>query len=331
VRGVIDARRRTQLMQHHTATHLMNGALRELLGPHVWQAGAYKGPEAARIDVTHYRALSPAEVRTVERRVNQLVREDRPVKSYFEPRTEAERRFGFSLYQGGAIPGRELRLIDIDGFDVEACGGTHCTHTSEVGEIAITSTERIQDGIVRVNYVAGERALDLREEQQRILGDAAKKLGVPTDKVPEGIDRLLAQLAEGRQAQKTRSREEIATLAQRLVEGATTEPGALVIAQQVELDRAGVMELSRALTRAPRRVAILTTEHEGRGLLFIGSSEPSVPADQLLASVLPTFGGRGGGNPSAATATGEPGQPLATAVAEARDAARRQSAGEARG
>ena len=104
VRGKVDVPRRTQLMQHHTATHLLNGALREVLGPHVWQTGAYKGPESARIDITHYRALSKEELHKVERRVNEVVREDRPVKSYFETRGEAERRFGFTLYQGGAVP-----------------------------------------------------------------------------------------------------------------------------------------------------------------------------------------------------------------------------------
>ncbi len=133
VHGRVDRPRRVQLMQHHTATHLLNGALREVLGPHVWQTGAYKGTESARIDITHYKPLTKEELRKVERRVNEVVREDHPVKSYFELRNEAERRFGFTLYQGGAVPGRELRIVEIEGIDVEACGGTHCTHTSEVG------------------------------------------------------------------------------------------------------------------------------------------------------------------------------------------------------
>ncbi|MCI4361561.1 MAG: alanine--tRNA ligase-related protein, partial [Thermoplasmata archaeon] len=147
VHGRVDRARRVQLMQHHTATHLLNGALRELLGPHVWQAGAYKGLDSARIDITHFKALSAAEVRTIEHRVNEVVRENRPVKSYFESRNEAERRFGFTLYQGGAVPGKELRIIEVEAFDVEACGGTHCTHTSEVGLVSILGTERIQDGV----------------------------------------------------------------------------------------------------------------------------------------------------------------------------------------
>ncbi|MCI4340529.1 MAG: alanine--tRNA ligase, partial [Thermoplasmata archaeon] len=247
VRGRIDAARRTQLMQHHTATHLLNGALREALGPHVWQAGAYKGLDAARIDITHFRALTAAEIRAVERRVNQIVREDRPVKSYFEARNEAERRFGFTLYQGGAVPGRELRIIEVEGFDVEACGGTHCTHTSEVGLVTILGTERIQDGIVRLSYAAGERALDVHDQMRVLLADAGRKLGVPTEKVPGGIDRLLVQVEAARATEKAQAKESLQQMAERIsgdpASGVEAD-GVSIVWASADLDRAGLMELS---------------------------------------------------------------------------------------
>ncbi|MGD0718237.1 MAG: alanine--tRNA ligase [Thermoplasmata archaeon] len=321
VHAKIDRARRTQLMQHHTATHLLNGALRETLGPHVWQAGAYKGTEAARIDITHYRPLSRDELRRVERRVNEIVREDRPVKSYFESRTEAERRFGFTLYQGGAVPGRELRIVDIGEFDVEACGGTHCTHTSEVGAIALLGVERIQDGIVRLTYASGERALDIREEHEAVLREAAHRLHVPLEKIPEGIDRLLSEVEASRRAEKGRRGDDLRAVADRL----STDPGnsetvggRTVVHARIDLDRNELMELSRLLTRAPGRVALLASEREGKGTLFVGSSDPSVAADALLRLALPEFEGKGGGNRSAATAVGEPGAPLEAALEAAR-------------
>ena len=324
VHGRIDDARRTQLMQHHTATHLLNGALREALGPHVWQAGAFKGTESARIDITHFRPLSPEEVRTVERRVNRIIRENRPVKSYFEARSEAERRFGFTLYQGGAVPGKELRIVEIEGFDVEACGGTHCTRTGEVGLVTILGSERIQDGVVRLSYAAGERALDVLDESTRLIADSAHRLGVPREKLTEGIDRLLAQVEEGRRRSKLQEKDDLRNVAERL-EGdehrRTQHDGVTIVAARVEGDRSALMELSRLLTRAPERVAILASESEGRGILFIGSTAQRLPAAALLDSARGAFGGKGGGNPSAATAVGETGEPLDRALADARSAA----------
>jgi alanyl-tRNA synthetase len=325
VRGRIDPVRRTQLMQHHTGTHLVNGALREVLGPHVWQAGAYKSPELGRIDVTHYRALAPEELKKVERRVNQVVREDRPVKSYFESRNEAERRFGFTLYQGGAVPGKELRIVEVEGFDVEACGGTHCTHTSEVGALAILDVERIQDGVLRLSFASGERALDLREEHEAILKEAARRLGVPVEQLPSGIDRLLSEVAEGRKAAKDRERTDLGSVAAELLAdptraaklGATT-----VVAAHLELDRAQLSELSKLLCRSDGVVAVLAGEREGQGTLFVGSTARGVSALALVEAAKPLFKGKGGGNPAAATAVGEPGAPLRAALEAARSAAR---------
>ena len=326
VHGRIDPPRRTQLMQHHTATHLLNGALRETLGPHVWQAGAYKGTESARIDITHYKPLSREELHRVERRVNEIVREDRPVKSYFEDRNEAERRFGFTLYQGGAVPGKELRIVEVEGFDVEACGGTHCTHTSEVGAIALSDVERIQDGIVRLTYTSGERALDLREEHEEILKEASRRLGVPVGQLPAGIDRLLGEIESSRKAARSRRKEDLGATADRLLSDPTvaeTVGGTTILTGAVDLGRAELMELSRRLTKEKGRVAILAGEEEGRGVLFVGSTSTSVAASEVLRAALPEFAGRGGGNPAAATAVGEPGAPLAHALDAARSAARR--------
>jgi alanyl-tRNA synthetase len=325
VRGRVDPVRRTQLMQHHTATHLMNGALREVLGPHVWQAGAYKAPEAARIDVTHYKPLTKEELRRIDRRVNQVVREDRPVKSYFETRAEAERRFGFTLYQGGAVPGRDLRIVEVPDYDVEACGGTHCTHTSEVGAVAILDVERIQDGVVRLTYASGERALEIREEHEEILREASRRLGVPVSRLPDGIDRLLGEIEESRKLARVRLKEDLGATAERLRTDPTATElvgSATLTAARLDLDRTELMELSRLLSREPGRVVILAGEREGKGTLFVGSTAPGISAAALVEKAKPTFGGKGGGNPASATAVGEPGAPLLAALEAARSAAR---------
>jgi alanyl-tRNA synthetase len=322
VHGQIDLGRRRQLMAHHTATHILNGALRTVLGPHVWQAGAFKGTEVARIDITHYRPLRPAELREVERLANRIVAENRPVKSYFETRTEAERRFGFTLYQGGAVPGKELRIVEIEGFDVEACGGTHCTHTSEVGAIQILTTDRIQDGVVRLSYVAGDRGVVVREERDAALHEAARQLGVPPEQVPAAVGRLLAEVEEARRVDRQTEKHDLGRLADELAADpeATRPVGAvtLTLREGLPLSRAQLQELSRRLTRPPGRVAILAAESNGRGVVFVGSSSPEVSASAVLDAMRPVFGGKGGGNASASTAQGEPGEPLQRAVAEGR-------------
>lgn len=169
VKGKIDEKRRLQLAQHHTATHILNGAARKLLGEHIWQAGAEKTLEKARLDITHYAPLSPGELAELERLANGVIARDLRVESYVLRRDVAEARYGFRLYQGGAVPGRELRVVKIGDLDVEACGGTHLHRTGEVGAIKLIGSTKIQDGVVRIEYVAGEAAKRYMKEEKDVF------------------------------------------------------------------------------------------------------------------------------------------------------------------
>ncbi|MFH1055930.1 MAG: alanine--tRNA ligase, partial [Candidatus Altiarchaeota archaeon] len=137
----LDDRRRRQLMQHHTATHIVNASAREVIGPHVWQAGAHKSEEASRLDITHYKGVSEDELGRIQDKTNAIVKEAHPVEITWMKRNEAEEKYGMRLYQGGAVPGVELRIVNIVGVDVEACGGTHLTNTSEAGHIKMLSAK----------------------------------------------------------------------------------------------------------------------------------------------------------------------------------------------
>ncbi|MBN1540426.1 MAG: hypothetical protein JW939_09800, partial [Candidatus Thermoplasmatota archaeon] len=178
VKGRIDEDRRIQLAQHHTTTHIINGVARSILGNHIWQAGAEKTEEKGRLDITHYETLDKDQLERIEREANRIIDQALEVRSMILPRNEAEEKYGFRLYQGGAVPGEKLRIISIEGLDTEACGGTHLKNTSEAVRITITGTKKIQDGILRLEYVAGRRAKEMYEEDLRELGSIMGLVGI---------------------------------------------------------------------------------------------------------------------------------------------------------
>jgi alanyl-tRNA synthetase len=202
VKGVIDAERRLQLAIHHTATHIVNGAAKQVLGRHVWQAGAAKTLDKARLDITHYDSLSEEEMEGIEDAANEVIRQDLEVKKSLVPRKEAEEKYGFVLYQGGAVPGKSIRVVEIPGFDVEACGGTHLDTTGEVGEIKLLKSSKLQDGIVRLEYVAGKAISKVEKQEGEVLGKIAEQLGVEKELVPGRAAELFAVWKKTRKAVK---------------------------------------------------------------------------------------------------------------------------------
>lgn len=177
VRGSVNSETRLQLMQHHTAAHILNGAAREILGEHVWQAGAAKKEDKARLDITHYQNIDDEVRKQIEARANEIVEQDLPVNKRVMRRDQAEKKYGFRLYQGGAVPESSIRVVEIPGIDVEACGGTHCDRTGEVDHIVITSTSKIQDGVIRINFRSGPAARDYQRKRNKIRDTIAAKLG----------------------------------------------------------------------------------------------------------------------------------------------------------
>jgi alanyl-tRNA synthetase len=158
VHGKIDWEHRYILMKHHTGTHVVNGALRTLFGEHIWQAGSQLGLNEARFDFAHYKPITETQKKEIERIANESIRKGAPVEKKVMERNDAERTYGFRLYQGGVPPGNLIRVIHIPGIDVEACGGTHLNNIHEIEKIRIVKAERIQDGVDRIIFAAGKMA-----------------------------------------------------------------------------------------------------------------------------------------------------------------------------
>jgi len=190
VHCIIDENRRLQLTQHHTATHLINGAARQILGNHIWQAGASKTLEKARLDITHYEQISQEQLKEIERLANEKINENLPVIKSLLPRKLAEARYGFRIYQGGAVPGKILRIVEIPDFDVEACGGTHLNTTSEINIIKIFKSSKLQDGIVRIEFTAGQAAIKLSQKSEGVIAEITSLLNCKKEQIPSRVNEL---------------------------------------------------------------------------------------------------------------------------------------------
>lgn len=186
----IDLERRKQLAQHHTATHIINAAAKRVLGNHINQAGAKKTVTKAHIDITHYDSLSNNELQKIEDEANKIVQEAIGMHKKFMPRTEAEQQYGMTIYQGGVAPGKNLRIVEIPGVDVECCGGTHLDNTHEAEIIKIEKSTKIQDGIVRLIFTAGSAAKQSGAHEHEIIEKAASLLDCGLTQVPSRCEEL---------------------------------------------------------------------------------------------------------------------------------------------
>jgi len=199
VRGQVDGRRRAALSLHHTATHIINGAAMRVLGPCVWQTGALKTEEDARLDITYYGHITDEEARRIEEIANDVVRRNIEVEILQMPRNVAESLYGFRLYQGGVVPGKEVRVVKIGDFEVEACGGTHVKKTGDIGFVKIKSIDHIQDGVERIVFVASEQALRYVHYLEGLLRGVSRAINVPYASLLRGVENLVIELDSTRQ------------------------------------------------------------------------------------------------------------------------------------
>jgi len=299
----IDWSRRRALMRHHTATHIVNGVCRRLLGNHIYQTGANKSIDSARLDITHYADLTKDQLDEIEREANRAVLEALPISSKFIERNQAEKLYGFRLYQGGAVPGREIRVINIEGLDVEACGGTHCSNTYEVGMIKMLGAKRIQDGVVRLEFAAGLAAVDQMQKMARSLKESAQLSNSSIDAVPAAIKKMLADMHD--------YRKEIDRLKKELLSGTsspTSESVSIgdirVVPQIRDLDFKDMALIVKKLISSDKTIAVMVSSHNGLKIIIARSRDIDVDCSKVLHAVCTKVGGSGGGKPDFAQGGG---------------------------
>jgi len=318
VRGQIDMERRQRLMAHHTATHVVVHAAREVLGEHVRQAGAQKGTESSRIDVKHYERLDRETVKRIERVANDIVRENTSVQREWPHRHEAEEKYGFDLYQGGIPAGENIRLIHV-AEDVQACGGTHVNRTGEIGTIKILNTERVQDGVERFTFAAGDAAVEHVQDLEDDLLAAADTFDVAPEDVPETAERFFT---EWKQRGKT-----IEDLKQQLAEarasgGGTGEEvdvaGTTAVVQRVDGDMDELQATANALVENGK-IAVVGSGADGAQFVVAVPDGVPVNAGEVVGELAGRVGGGGGGPPDFAQGGGPDADKLDDALAAAPD------------
>jgi alanyl-tRNA synthetase len=324
VHGNINWKRRKQLMDHHTAVHIVGGAARHVLGPHVYQAGANKSAEMARLDITHFSRLNRADLDAIEALANEvLVQVQRTEKTELN-RKDADKKYGFDLYQGGAPKGSTIRILRIADHDIQACGGTHHDEPGQIGSIRIVRSAAVQDGVERLHIVAGQAALDYAQEQDQILRQMSELYGVPNNELVRTSERFYGEWKE--------QRKRIESLEAEIVRLRTSGGGS--DSQELDGVRIVIMEAHGNLKKMTKMLKELTLDatkptlavlgsKEGGGKIMIAVTENTIASERynavdLLKEIAPHIRGGGGGRPTLAQGGGSHAEGLDDALNAAR-------------
>jgi alanyl-tRNA synthetase len=307
IEGEIDPVRRLALTRNHTATHLIVAAARQVLGEHIWQAGAQKGVKKSRIDLSHYKRIKPEDLQEIELIANRFVMENHHVKTRWMNRTDAEKKYGFILYQGGVVPGINIRTVKIEDVDVQACAGTHVEHTGDIGMIKITRTERIQDGVERIEFSAGEAAVEAVQRNDDLLKESSGIFKVEAEQLPKTCERFFTEWKAFKN-EIGRLQDQIAAIKMGgLGDSAESIGNITFLSQEMDSDMGELMKIATDLTEKEDGVDVVVLGNtEGK---IVGASSKKavglgVKMNEIIKGAAKLLGGGGGGRPNLAQGAG---------------------------
>jgi alanyl-tRNA synthetase len=309
VEAEVDRATRHATMRNHTATHLLHAALRELLGTHVRQAGSAVRPDKLRFDFTHGAPLSPEERREIEDRVNEWIKDSRPVRAMQMARADAEALGAMALF--GEKYGDWVRVIEVEGVSRELCGGTHVANTAEAGIFAIVSEGSSAANVRRIEALTGPAAIDWFRERSGELDEVGGLLGSSRD--PLGAARRAHdRLAEHEARSAADARRAAADQADALLgeEGSEIDGIRVVVARGVGADQRSLLDIAdRLKARLGEAAVVIGGVDDGRLAVVASFTEEAVErglsAARVVREAASVAGGGGGGRDDVAQAGGK--------------------------
>ena len=325
VRAVIDGARRAAIRRHHTGTHILHWALREVLGTHVKQQGSLVAPDRLRFDFSHYSGLSTEDIGAIEDLANAEILAN-PACRHFETSMDEAKALGAISFFGDKY-GDVVRVLEAGSNSIELCGGTHVRALGDIGPLKIISEGSIGSNIRRLEAVCGHGPIQRLRHTESRLAEAAGVLGVPPEDVVEGAGRWAGELKALRDELKELRRK---ASGDRAGELAAAAADGLVVARVDDVDRNELRDLAVAVRdRDGVTAVVLATPPARGGVAFAAAVVPGAGwhASDLLSDALKLVGGGGGRNPDFATAGGKDAARLDEALEAVRQAAATQRAG----
>ena len=308
VHAAIDMERRKAIQRAHSTTHLLDTALKKVLGDHVHQAGSLGEPDRLRFDFTHFEAISPEELRQVEELVNDAILEGYPVVTEVLPIEEAKKKGAVAMF--GEKYGETVRVVEMSDFSVEFCGGTHVDNTAKAGPFRIKSESSVASGVRRIEATCGKLSLKAMESSQGVLSRAAQFLKTAPSGLLERMEQQANEMRQLRQAlEKFKAEASLGEARQFLASAKTVKDLHVLATTRNGVDTAELRTMGDFLRdKDPKAVAVIASIN-GEKITFLAvcgkeAVARGIKAGDLVRHVSAICGGKGGGKPDSAMGGG---------------------------
>ena len=308
VHAAIDMERRKAIQRAHSTTHLLDAALKKVLGDHVHQAGSLVEPDRLRFDFTHFEAISPEELRQVEELVNDAILEGYPVVTEVLPIEEAKKKGAVAMF--GEKYGESVRVVEMSDFSVEFCGGTHVDNTAKAGPFRIKSESSVASGVRRIEATCGKLSLKAMESSQGVLSRAAQFLKTAPSGLLERMEQQANEMKQLRQAlEKFKAEASLGEARQFLASAKTVKDLHVLATTRSGVDTAELRTMGDFLRdKDPKAVAVIASIN-GEKITFLAvcgkeAVARGIKAGDLVRHVSAICGGKGGGKPDSAMGGG---------------------------